>query len=156
MLVLSLRYRAPSSSTHASLGRRCHSYDYCGICNAGRKKNVWGWIPSFLLTPKPGGPDCSPEYTHLQTVQPVPHVGEALSGGDVIHEHHPLGLTKQLSGEAVVPAQRVCMRPPHPELGDSPITLGVDLMCLGSLRSSPMFGNICNEALSSLGSLLYA
>ena len=64
-------------------------------------------------------PACSPEQTHLQTVEPVTHVGEALLGGDVIHEHHPLCLAKQLSCEAVVPARRVCMRPRHPEPKDS-------------------------------------
>lgn len=76
-----------------------------------------GGIPSFLLVPKPG-PACSPEQTHLQTVQPVTHVGEALLGGDVIHEHHPLRLAKQLSCEAVVPARRVCVRTPHPQPED--------------------------------------
>lgn len=75
------------------------------------------------------GPACSPEQTHLQTVQPVTHVGEALLGGDVIHEHHPLGLAKQLPREAVVPARMVCMRPPHLEHEDpAPLRpiLGVD------------------------------
>lgn len=50
--------------------------------------------------------------THLQAVQPVSHMREALPGGDVIHEHHPLCLAKQLPREAVVPARGVCVRPP--------------------------------------------
>lgn len=84
-------------------------------------------------------------------------MGEGLSGGDVIHEHHPLRLAKQLSCEAVVPAQRVCMRPPEP--GDTPtrhcLTLGVDLMYLGSFGPPPVFCEIYNEALSSWVSALW-
>lgn len=39
--------------THASAHRWCHSYDYCGICNPGGRRNVDGWIPSSLWVPKP-------------------------------------------------------------------------------------------------------
>lgn len=48
---------------------------------------------------------------YLETVQPVAHMGEALLGGDVIHEHHPVSLVEQLPCHAMVPAQRICMRP---------------------------------------------
>lgn len=94
------------------------------------------------------GPACSPEQTHLQTVQPVTHVGEALLGGDVIHEHHPLRLAKQLPREAVVPNRRLCMRPPRPDI-QSPRTppplpphpnLGVDFdVVRGHLGHLPRF-----------------
>lgn len=82
-----------------------------GVCNPGGRRNVCGWILSFLLLRKLR----ASQQTHLQTVEPVTHVGEALLGGDVIHEHYPLRLAKQLSREAVVPARRVCMRPRNPE-----------------------------------------
>lgn len=48
---------------------------------------------------------------YLETVQPVAHVGEALLGGDVVHEDHAVGFAEQLPSHAVVPAQTVCMRP---------------------------------------------
>lgn len=86
-----------------------------------KEGGIWGGcIPSFPFQNL--GLACSPEQTHLQTVKPVPHVGEALLRGDVIHEHHPLRLSKQLSCEAVVPARKVSMKqtttsrargPPH-------------------------------------------
>lgn len=59
-------------------------------------------VPSWVqkLAPTPA------TMAHLETVQPVAHVGKAVLGGDIIHEHHSISLAEQLPCHAVVPAQR--------------------------------------------------
>lgn len=69
----------------------------------GEKRS--GRDTSCLLTAHWGQPQ--PPAAHLETVQPVAHVDEALLGGDVVHEHHAVRLAQQLPSHAVVPAQRV-------------------------------------------------
>lgn len=108
MVVVSLDYYVPSPSSHIP------SVDYVTHMSAvsfvilGEKREWEGY--KFPLDSTHWGQPQQPS-AHLETVQPVAHMGKALLGGDVVHEHHSISLAEQLPRHAVVPAQRVRIRP---------------------------------------------
>lgn len=104
---------APSSSSHMpSVGHITHMSVVSFVILG--KKGAWARY-KFPLDSKhqgqPQQPPAGPQTAaYPETVQPVAHVGEALPGGDVVHEHHSVGLAQKLPSHAVVPAGTVCVR----------------------------------------------
>lgn len=113
MVVVSSYDYAPSSSSHMpSVGHITHMSVVSFVILG--KKGAWAGYKFPLDSTNRANPNSHLQVATMaaypETVQPVAHVGEALLGGDVVHEYHSVSLAEQLPRHAVVPAQTVCVR----------------------------------------------
>lgn len=91
MVVVSLCDDAPGPSSHPpSVGRITHESAVSFVILGER--GVWAGCKFPLGSPNWGQPQ--QPSAHLETVQPVAHMGKALLGGDVVHEYHSISLAE--------------------------------------------------------------